>query len=445
MAPVLAPLGPQLTAAVAAEMLQDARRRTLALAEDLTDAQLQVPQLPIVNPPIWELGHVGWFQENWLLRHYGGAPPVRPDGDALWDSSNVAHDTRWGLPLPSRQDTLAYLETVLARVLAALPGGELPPQHAYFCWLTTMHEDMHGEAFTYTRQTLGYPAPPTAAPTAAADFNAWGRIPAPRGDAELPGGEWLLGAEPEAPGFVFDNEQWAHPVRVARFAISRMAVTQGEFAAFAGDRGYARQELWTPEGWAWRQAARAEHPVYWARGGGGVEGWQRREFDRWLPLEAGLPVLHVNAHEAEAYCRWAHRRLPTEAEWEMAAAQTPANGKQRWPWGDETPTATRARLEGTLLGCAPAMAHPDGDSARGCRQMIGNVWEWTASPFRPYPGFAPGPYQDYSQPWFTPEHRVLRGGCWATRARLIRNTWRNFYPTHRRDVFAGFRTCAAEN
>lgn len=458
MATVAMPAGLPLTATAAAEMLQDARHRTLALAADLSEEQLRVPLSPILNPPVWEMGHVGWFQENWLLRHFAGAPPLRRDGDNLWNSSAVAHDTRWNLPLPSRQETLTYLQAVLDHVLAALPAGELPPRHAYFCWLATMHEDMHGEAFTYTRQTLGYPPPPTAvqgqgsagqSPSGAPSMGpalspAESAITAPRGDAELPGGDFLLGALRDTPGFVFDNEQWAHRVRVAPFAIARAAVTQAEFAAFIAADGYRRQEFWTADGWAWRQAAGADHPVYWAPGGDGVGGWQRREFDRWLPLEAELPVIHVNAYEAEAYCRWAGRRLPTEAEWEMAAAAAPGEAAKRpWPWGAAAPKPDHARLDGAWLGCAPVGAHAAGDSACGCRQMTGNVWEWTATPFGPYPGFVPGPYQDYSQPWFTPEHRVLRGGCWATRRRLIRNTYRNFYPLHRRDVLAGFRTCAA--
>lgn len=173
----------------------------------------------------------------------------------------------------------------------------------------------------------------------------------------------------------------------------------------------------------------------------------RRNFDEWVPLEDRLPVLHVNWYEADAYCRWAGRRLPTEAEWEMAASAEPASGggirqlKRLFPWGDEPPTPERANLEWRAMGCIEVDALPTGDSAFGCRQMIGNVWEWTATDFAPYPGFSPGPYKEYSEPWFG-DHKVLRGGCWTTRPGLIRNTYRNFYQPHRRDVWAGFRTCA---
>jgi iron(II)-dependent oxidoreductase len=234
---------------------------------------------------------------------------------------------------------------------------------------------------------------------------------------------------------------------VAPFAVARAPVTQSEFAAFVEAGGYRTRTAWSEEGWRWREAARAEHPVYWRRGSGA--GWSRRQFDRWVPLEPHRPVLHVNWYEADAYCRWAGRRLPSEAEWEVAAACEPAPGgsvlasrKRRFPWGDDPPTPARAQLDGRSMGCADVGAFPAGDSAFGCRQMIGNVWEWTASDFLPYPGFEPDPYQDYSQPWFG-DHKVLRGGCWVTRARMLRNTWRNFYKPDRRDVWAGFRTCRA--
>jgi iron(II)-dependent oxidoreductase len=262
----------------------------------------------------------------------------------------------------------------------------------------------------------------------------------------VPGGIFQLGATPAEP-FVFDNEKWAHPVHLKPFRIARAPVTQAEFAAFVEDNGYRRQELWSPQGWQWREGTAAEHPVYWQRQ---AQGWQRRDFDRWRLLEPHRPVLHVNWYEADAYCRWARRRLPSEAEWEAAAGSEPAaNGrelaqhKRRFPWGDICPTGRQANLEWENLGCVDVAALETGDSAFGCRQMIGNVWEWTADDFGPYPGFAADPYRDYSLPWFG-THKVLRGGCWATRARLLRNTWRNFYTPDRRDVWAGFRTCAID-
>ncbi len=239
---------------------------------------------------------------------------------------------------------------------------------------------------------------------------------------------------------MFDNEKWAHPVELKPFAIARAPVTQAAFAGFVDEDGYAHAELWSGAGWCWRGSVGATHPLYWRREGG---GWLRRDFDRWLPLEPHRPVIHVNWFEAEAYCNWAKRRLPTEAEWEAAAACDPAvaAGKRRFPWGNEPPDASQAQLDGYALGCRDVAELPRGDSACGCRQMIGNVWEWMASDFAPYPGFLVDPYREYSEPWFG-THKVLRGGAWPTRARLLRNTWRNFYEPDRRDIWAGFRTCA---
>ncbi len=423
-----------------AAWIEDARARTFELVADLDDEQLLGLQLDIVNPLLWEIGHVAWFQEKWVLRR-GGEASVRPDADALYDSIAIAHDTRWDLPLPSREETCDYMRRVRDRVLDRL-AGRPTPEDRYFALYSLFHEDMHDEAFTYTRQTLGYPAPRLGLARAQPE----GAGPYP-GDAEVPGGSFRLGADP-GEAFVFDNEKWAHPVAVRPFRIARAPVTQAELAAFVEDRGYRRQELWSPEGWSWREAAAAEAPLHWRRDGG---GWLRRDFDRWLPLEPHRPVIHVNWFEAEAYCRWAGRRLPTEAEWELAAAGQPgadgalAAGKRPFPWGDEPPVAgeARANLDWRGLGCADVAAYPEGDSAFGCRQMLGNVWEWTASTFEPYPGFEIDPYEEYSEPWFG-SRKVLRGGAWPTRGRLLRNTWRNYYTPDRRDVWAGFRTASLE-
>jgi ergothioneine biosynthesis protein EgtB len=411
-----------------ARELLDARARTLALVGHLGDGQLSVPYLATINPFLWELGHIAWFQEFWTLRRGRFSERSTIEGaDALYDSSRVSHATRWNLPLPSRERTLAYLGQVLERVLERLDSPAA--QSRYFHELALFHEDLHGEALTYTLQTLGLPEPP--------GFRA--ALPAGgpcSGDVELDGGAFVLGAEPGA-GFVFDNEVPACPTGIAPFRIARGTVTQREFAAFVDDSGYARRELWTEPGWLWRERSRAQHPVYWRPAGG---AWEVRRFDVWEPLAPHRPVIHVNAFEAEAYCRWSDRRLPSEAEWEFAAASSPS-GKRRYPWGEGPCTRERAHLDGNSLACCDVGAHPEGDSACGLRQMLGNVWEWTASSFEPYPGFEPGPYREYSEPWFG-THRVLRGGCFATRARLIRNTWRNFFTPDRRDVFAGFRTAA---
>ncbi len=436
-------LGPgvEVTPELLRQMLVEARTVTLGLVADLTDEQLLGPQLAIVNPPLWEIGHVAWFQEKWALRHLRGLPPSRSDADDLYDSAAVAHDTRWDLLLPTRDETLHLMQDTLDRVLGYLEDDLLTPDVYYFHLLPLFHEDMHAEALAYTRQTHGYAPPrlPVAPPDVLPSIRVgdWGLA----SDVEVPGGTFLLGAEPGY-GFVFDNEKWAHPVQVAPFRISRTAVTNAEFAAFVEAGGYRKERWWSEAGWRWRTDAGADRPLYWERTG---RGWHVRRFDAVVPLEPDLPMLHVNWYEADAYCRWAGRRLPTEAEWEMAAAAEPAGDgswrKRRFPWGDEPPTPERANLDWSRLGCIPVGALPAGDSYFGCRQMIGNVWEWTADDFQPYPGFVVDPYKEYSAPWFG-DHKVLRGGAWTTRSRLIRNTWRNFYQPHRRDVWAGFRTCA---
>jgi iron(II)-dependent oxidoreductase len=426
-----------------AGMLVDSRKRTLELASDLSDEQMIGPQLRIVNPPLWEIGHLAWFQERWNLRRITdeefSPSNILKRGDELYDSMEVAHDTRWDLPLLSREETLSYMRQVLDETLHKLHTEGPTPEADYFARLAAFHEDMHGEAFTYTRQTHGLPAPPISEydPTI---LEAQPRGPL-AGDVEVPGGEFMLGATEEM-GFVFDNEKWAHPVRVSPFEISRAPVTNEQFRSFVEDGAYRNRELWSEEGLQWLDDTGAGHPVYWSRAG---DGWHQKHFDQTVPLNPHEPVIHVSWYEAEAYCRWAGRRLPTEAEWEMAASAEPGatgtTGRKRlYPWGEPPPGTRHANLDGRLLGPVDVAAFPEGDSAFGCRQMMGNVWEWCADDFGPYPGFVRDPYKEYSEPWFG-EQKVQRGGSWATRSRMLRNTWRNFALPERRDLFAGFRTC----
>jgi len=430
--------------------LCDARRRTRALLDDLDDDELRVPKLAIVNPPLWELGHVAWFQEKWILRHLAGRPALATHVDVLYDSAAIEHDARWELRLPQRPEVSDYAERVLAAVLQRLDQVRAGDDDAYFCRLATFHEDMHGEAFVYTRQTLGYAAPrreagPELATQAEPARELGGAACA--GDVLLPGGSFVLGARDDEP-FVFDNERDAHVVQVAPFRMARCAVSQAEFAEFVEARGYLRDEFWDTAGRRWRDTHLARQPLHWERGDGGR--WYRRHYDTLVPLEERHAMLHVNAHEAEAWCRFAGRRLPSEAEWEFAACAAPSalvdgrlRARRRFPWGDERPAPRHAHLDLASAGTLAVDAHADGDSGFGLRQLIGNVWEWTSTTFGPYPGFVAGPYAEYSAPWFG-THRVLRGGAFATRPRLLRNSWRNFYTPDRRDVLAGFRTCALE-
>jgi iron(II)-dependent oxidoreductase len=423
-----------------AEMMQSARQRTLELIAGLTQEQLVGPKLPTVNPLLWEIGHVAWFHEYFILRREFRRAPMLERGDRLYDSIAIAHDRRWDLPLYSLAEMRGYMARVLDALCDRLSKGLAGDRESYLYQFTTFHEDMHDEAFTWARQTLAYPTPEFAS----------GRLPRERrplyglldGDVAVPGGTYPMGSPPEAP-FLFDNEKWAHPVAVAPFRMARAPVTNAGFAAFVEDGGYGKRNLWCEDGWAWRHAADAKHPVYWTPDRSG--GWRARRFDRWEALPLHQPVVHVNWYEADAWCRWAGRRLPTEAEWEFAATMRPGpNGglsKSRYPWGDEAVAPGRANLDGFALACADVADFAAGDSAWGCRQMLGNVWEWTADTFGPFPGFSPDDYKEYSEPLFG-ETKVLRGGAWMTRSRMITSTYRNYFGPDRRDVFAGFRTCA---
>lgn len=430
---------PVSTKDLAAQM-QNARQRTLELIDGLTNEQLIGPKLPTVNPMLWEIGHVAWFYEYFILRREYGAAAMLERGDDLYDSIAIAHDRRWDLPLYTLSEMRDYMARVLDRLLERLPDGMADERDSFLYQFTAFHEDMHDEAFTWARQTLAYPTPVFAGGPAQAEGQARG--PRVEGDADIPGGRFLLGSPPTAP-FLFDNEKWAHPVDVAPFRMAKAPVTNAEFVAFVEDGGYSKRSLWCDDGWAWRHEAAAEHPVYWKSDHSG--GWRVRCFDRWAPLPPRHPVSHVNWYEANAWCRWAGRRLPTEAEWEFAATMRPGSDgalvKARYPWGEAPPGPDRANLDGFALGVVDVDACPEGDDAWGCRQMIGNTWEWTADIFRPFPGFAPDDYKEYSQPLFD-ETRVLRGGAWPSRSRMVTSTYRNYFGPERRDIFAGFRTCA---
>jgi len=384
---------------------------------------MRVPLLRIINPFLWEIGHVAYFQEYWVLRHLLGRQPIRSDADSLYDSAKIAHDIRWDLPLPSRAETLDYLKSTSDRVVEFVDGSSPSPDQEYFVLLSLFHEDMHNEAFTITRQTLGYPAPSFSGNRT--ETQGGTTVPL-TGSVSVPAGTYVIGSQANN-GFIFDNEKWAHHVDAAPYRIARAATTQREFARFVEDSGYSRRELWSVDGWAWREREQAPHPVYWRRDP--ERGWMRRHFDRWVPLEPQLPVANICWYEADAYCRWAGKRLPTECEWEIAA--TGVEGR------------SAANLDWKAGGTCDVSSHPESDSIYGCRQMIGNVWEWTSSDFLPYPGFSEDPYKEYSRPWFG-SHKALRGGAWSTRSRLIRRAYRNFYTPDRRDIWAGFRTCEVE-
>ena len=332
---------------------------------------------------------------------------------------------------------ILVMQQVLDAEISRLKNYNVTGQDIYLTRYAVFHEDMHTEAYTYTRRTLNYPAPAFA--NNVLDDEAYDAGPID-GDIEIEGGNFLLGASQDT-DFCFDNEKWQHPVTVKPFSIARGATTYQQYTEFVNDDGYSTQKYWDDESWEWLQKNNITTPNGWKKDADG--NWLVKHFDQWQNLRPHTAVTHISWYEANAYCRWANRRLPTEAEWELAASGTPSNTneKRRYPWGNEKPTEKQVNMNSRAMRSIDVGALPDGDSAFGCRQMLGNVWEWTDDTFNPYPGFVADMYQDYSQPLFG-QTKVLRGGAWTTRSRMIRNTWRNYYGPDRNDVFAGFRTCA---
>jgi len=419
------------------QSLIDARKRTLQLVNGLDQQQLIGPKLDIVNPLLWEIGHAAYFHELWTLRHLDGAQPLLKNADELYDSINIAHNDRWDLPLLSLDETRNYMQQVLDAEIGRLKNKTVSAQDIYLTRYAVFHEDMHTEAYTYSRRTLNYPMPVFAGSVLNDENYDAGAL---HGDAEIEGGEFLLGADKNI-DFCFDNEKWSHPVEVKPFAIARAATTYSQFAEFVDAGGYKDKKFWQDEGWSWLQKNKISQPNGWKKDDNG--NWLIKHFDSWTAMHPHAAVIHVNWFEASAWCRWAGRRLPSEAEWELAASGSPdnINEKRLYPWGNETPCEKHVNMNSRAMRTIDAGALPDGDSAFGCRQMLGNAWEWTADTFKPYPGFEADMYQDYSQPLFG-STKVLRGGAWPTRSRMIRNSWRNYYGAERNDVFAGFRTCA---
>ncbi|MBC5764003.1 selenoneine synthase SenA [Ramlibacter albus] len=363
-----------------------ARERTelLSLAyEEALGPQLPVPLRATLNPPLWELGHVGWFQEYWLGRNpqrgQGAAwlelerpPSMLRNADSLYDSSNVPHDTRWHLPLPDLQATRGYLAQVLAQTLELL--DRLPPDASeddlYFFRLCTLHEEMHAEAAVYMARALGIAVPPQV---------LCQRERGQEGALRVEERTFRIGWA--GAGFAFDNELHAHEVHLPAFEIDARPVSWARYMGFVEAGGYRERRLWDDAGAQWLDATGAKDREAGIRSRAG---------------EPQAPAVHLTAHEARAWCRWAGLRLPTEAEWECAALHAPG-----FAWGE--------------------------------------VWEWTASAFTPYPGFQPHPYRDYSAPWFG-TRVVLRGACTATSQALAHPRYRNFFEPHRTDILAGFRS-----
>ncbi|MGG8408689.1 ergothioneine biosynthesis protein EgtB [Streptomyces sp. 12297] len=417
--------------------LSAARARTAALTDCVGERDLTAQHSPLMSPLVWDLAHIGNMEELWLLRNVAGREPMHPEIDPLYDAFEHPRAERPKLPLLSPAEARRYAAEVRGRVFDVLETtpfeGSALLDGGYAFGMIAQHEQQHDETMLITHQ-LRQGAPVLAAPDP----------DPPRGPAVtahevlVPGGPFTMGTSTEP--WSLDNERPAHVREVAPFWIDTVPVTNADFQVFIDEDGYRDRRLWDPAGWEQIQRHGIGAPLFWRREPGGG-GWVRRRFGATEAVPPDEPVVHVSWYEADAFARWDGRRLPTEAEWEKAARYDPASGRStRYPWGDEDPTPAHANLGQRHLRPARAGSYPQGQSALGVRQLIGDVWEWTASDFEPYPGFTAFPYKEYSQVFFGPEHKVLRGGSFAVDAVACRGTFRNWDLPVRRQIFAGFRT-----
>jgi iron(II)-dependent oxidoreductase len=415
-----------------ARELTKARDRTLRLV-DFDDAELHRQYDPLMSPLVWDLAHIGWQEELWLLRGNNADKPglLEPKVERCYDAFVNSRASRVNLPLLPPSDARAYCRTVRSKVLDALDA--LPDHDTGFNFgLVISHENQHDETMLQALNLrTGPPLLSTGSP-----------LPSGRSDVAgtsvlVPAGEFVLGVDAVSEPHSLDNERAAHVVDLPAFRIGRVPVTNGEWRQFVDDGGYEQQRWWSERGWRHRQEAGLCAPQFWNTGD--LAGTRTR-FGHVEAIPADEPVQHVTYFEAEAYAAWAGARLPTEEEWEKAAAWDPVAGKRRrFPWGTTEPTEALANLGGDALRPAPVGAYPAGASAYGAEQMLGDVWEWTTSPLRPWPGFAPMLYEQYSQPFFDGDYKVLRGGSWAVAPGILRPSFRNWDHPIRRQIFSGVR------
>ena len=420
------------------DALQEARRATVELAATVADDRLAAQHDPIMSPLLWDYGHIGVYEELWLADAVSGAQPADHARYHTYDAFENPRRIRASLPLMPRAEVDAYRGALRMRVLDLLGEVDVSAdspdpltRDGYVYDMVAQHEWQHQETMLQTLQLVrgGWCPPLPQAPTGTAVDGA--------AMVDVPAGTYPVGLRGHAP---YDNEHAVHEVELAAFRIDRHPVSCARYRAFVEEGGYTREELWTPAGREWLRDEDAFAPKHWRREG---DGWVTERFGHVLPVRDDEPVLHVCAHEADAYARWAGMRLPTEQEWEVAATWDPDIGRARvQPWGDIGEADGRANLGRRLLGPAPLGSYPGGASPLGCEQMIGDVWEWTSSLFLPYPGFVAFPYAEYSQVFFGDEYRVLRGGSFATHPSVARPTFRNWDYPIRRQIFAGFR-CAS--
>ncbi|GAA2468913.1 ergothioneine biosynthesis protein EgtB [Streptomyces lavendulocolor] len=420
----------------ALDALTTARARTALLTSCVDDGELTAQHSPLMSPLVWDLAHISNQEEQWLWRAVAGREALRPEIDSIYDAFEHPRAARPALPLLAPAEARAYASDVRGRVLdvlerTPLEGGPALVDAAFAFGMVAQHEQQHDETMLITHQlrrgpaALDAPAPPPGPGTAG--------LPA---EVLVPGGPFTMGTSAEP--WALDNERPAHTRVVPAFFIDTVPVTNGAYMAFIADGGYGDERWWAPEGWAQIRAHGIAAPLFWRREGG---QWLRRRFGVVEPVPEDEPVLHVSWYEADAYARWAGRRLPTEEEWEKAARHDPVSGRSlRHPWGDDDPTPEHANLGQRHLRPAPAGSYPAGRSPLGVRQLIGDVWEWTSSDFLPYPGFVAFPYREYSEVFFGPGHKVLRGGSFAVDPVACRGTFRNWDLPVRRQIFSGFRT-----
>ncbi len=430
--------------AIAAE-LSEARERTFLLIAPLTDEELQAQHDALMSPILWDLGHIAHFEELWLTRNLEG-PIEFVEMPGLFNPFEHARRERAALPLPGPGQCRKIMEEIRGRVLAHLAATDLDQENpllrdGYVYRMVLQHEYQHNETILQTLQLKrGRPYSP------AARFELPGTHPQPNPGAgsgsmvRFPGGAVEIGTDDRSEAY--DNERSRHSMRLDPFRIDVNPVTNGDFMTFMAAGGYTAPEYWSEAGWEWVRRAGVHAPRYWSW----VDGvWLTRCMDQVGPVDLRHPVCHVSYYEAEAFARYAGKRLPTEFEWEAAASWDGASaGRRRYPWGDQRPSKDLANLDQLSFGTSPVGSDPKNLSPLGCYGMIGDVWEWTSSDFGPYPGFQSFPYPEYSEAFFGTEYKVLRGGSWATRPGAIRTTFRNWDYPIRRQIFSGFR-CACDD
>jgi len=419
--------------------LTEARERTLALVSSLSDDDLHRQHDVLMSPIIWDLGHIAHFEELWLVRNLEG-PVEFGEMPGIYNPFENPRRVRGELALPSLDEIKSTMDEIRSRVLTRLASVDLESddpllRDGYVYSMVLQHEYQHNETFLQTlqlKQGMPYRAtrvyePPRRHATADGSMVSFN------------GGRVGLGTDDRS--VAYDNERPRHERELAPFAIDVYPVTNGDYLEFMRDGGYSRESLWSSEGWRWKQEAHLDSPKYWMRDG---EDWCMRVMDQVTSVDAQRAVCHVCYHEADAFARWAGKRLPTESEWEVAAGWDAEAGRmRRFPWGDEPATPERANLDQLAFGVAQIGAYAVNKSPLGCYGMIGDVWEWTSSDFLPYAGYETFPYPEYSEVFFGNEYKVLRGGSWATRPGVIRNSFRNWDYAIRRQIFSGFR-CARD-